>query len=109
MEQIKELDTVIELCCKSQGVKPSDLKTKLKPSKFAFTRQICWAVIKDIFKRKYSLSFLGEYVGLKHDHATVLHACKVIRNERETRKYFDGFYVELVKDCRDKLKNSTVV
>ena len=103
MEQIKELDTVIELCCESQGVKPSDLKTKWKPKEIAFTRQICWAVLKEIFKSKYSLDFLGSYVGLNHDHATVIHACKVISNERII-KYFDAFYIDLVKDCRNKLK-----
>lgn len=49
------------------------------------------------FSKKYtkaSLSSIGSQIG-KRDHATVLHACKTVRNLSETDKVFRGYVEDL--------------
>jgi chromosomal replication initiator protein len=52
-------------------------------------RQICMYLSRNMISPKPSLATVGKYFGNK-DHATVLHACKVIDNYIVTEKIFSN-------------------
>ncbi len=70
------------------------LQSKLRKRDVVQARQLAM-----FFSKKYtnaSLASIGQQIG-KRDHATVLHACKTVKNLSETDKVFRGYVEDLNK------------
>ncbi len=76
------------------------IQSKLRKRDVVQARQLAM-----YFSKKYtnaSLASIGQQIG-KRDHATVLHACKTVKNLSETDKVFKGY----VEDINKKLNVNT--
>lgn len=71
-QTIKSIERVI---CKGEGINPKDLQIRTRATKIKETRQI---VMYFAIEKGVSLSGAGRYYNL--DHATALHAKKVVKN-----------------------------
>lgn len=79
------IDTIIDTVCSHFGLEPSAIHTKSRKRDVVQARQIAMYLAKN--NTDYSASKIGTLIGGK-DHATVLHACKTIRELREVDKTF---------------------
>ena len=79
------IDTIIDTVCSHFGLEPSAIHTKSRKRDVVQARQIAMYLAKN--NTDYSASKIGTLIGGK-DHATVLHACKTIRELREVDKAF---------------------
>ncbi len=87
-----------EIVCKYFNLEQSVIQTQSRKREIVQARQITMYLSK-----KYtdcSFSHIGKIVG-KKDHATVLHACKTIKDQIETSKSFRS----AVEEIEIKLKN----
>ena len=92
------VENILEKVCKHFEVEPASIQTKSRKREVVQVRQIAMYLSK-----KYtdaSTSKIGMVVG-KKDHATVLHACKMVKNLLEVDK---GFRTEL-EEIESSLKN----
>lgn len=92
------VENILEKVCKHFDVEPASIQTKSRKREVVQVRQIAMYLSK-----KYtdsSTSKIGMVVG-KKDHATVLHACKMVKNLLEVDK---GFRTEL-EEIESLLKN----
>ena len=79
------IDSIINTVCAHYGLEPSMIHTKSRKRDVVQARQIAMYLAKN--NTDYSASKIGTLIGGK-DHATVLHACKTIRELREVDKAF---------------------
>ncbi len=79
------IDNIINTVCAHYGLEPSMIHTKSRKRDVVQARQIAMYLAKN--NTDYSASKIGTLIGGK-DHATVLHACKTIRELREVDKAF---------------------
>lgn len=79
------IDNIIETVCEHFGMEPSMIHTKSRKRDVVQARQIAMYLAKN--NTDYSASKIGTLIGGK-DHATVLHACKTIKELREVDKAF---------------------
>jgi len=66
--------------------------------------ELSWTISQE-FKKKWSLADIGIEIGGK-DHATVLHACKTVKNLRETDRRYNHIYNDLEIIIRSKLREN---
>lgn len=90
------IDYIQKVVCDYFKVPIEQVQSKTRKRDIVQARQIAM-----YFSKKYtnaSLASIGSQIG-KRDHATVLHACKTVRNLSETDKVFRGY----VEDLRRKI------
>lgn len=79
------VDDIINCVCKHFGLEASVIYTKSRKREVVQARQIAMFLAKN--NTELSASKIGTLIGNK-DHATVLHACKTIKELREVDKAF---------------------
>ncbi|MCD8042078.1 MAG: chromosomal replication initiator protein DnaA [Tannerellaceae bacterium] len=92
------IQMIQEIVCNYFNLEQSAIQTRSRKREIVQARQITMYLSK-----KYtdcSFSHIGKVVG-KKDHATVLHACKTIKDQIETSKSFRS----AVEEIEGKLKN----
>lgn len=86
------IDYIQRVVCDYFKIPIDDIQSKTRKRDIVQARQLAM-----YFSKKYtkaSLSSIGSQIG-KRDHATVLHACKTVRNLSETDKVFKGYVDDL--------------
>jgi len=86
------IDSIQSIVCDYYHLDPSAIQGKSRKSEISSARQVTMYLAKK--HTGASFSNIGKLVG-KRDHATVLHACKTIRNLLETDKEFRSSVEEL--------------
>jgi chromosomal replication initiation ATPase DnaA len=79
------VDQILEKVCNFYGLKADALQTKTRKREIVQARQVAMYFSKNFTNS--SLSAIGSLIG-QRDHATVLHACKIVKNMRETNTDF---------------------
>ena len=86
------IDYIQRVICDYFKIPIDDIQSKTRKRDIVQARQLAM-----FFAKKYtkaSLSSIGSQIG-KRDHATVLHACKTVKNLSETDKIFRGYVEDL--------------
>ncbi|NLN32446.1 MAG: chromosomal replication initiator protein DnaA [Flavobacteriaceae bacterium] len=86
------IDYIQRLVCDYFKIPFEQIQSKTRKRDVVQARQLAM-----FFAKKYtkaSLSSIGSQIG-KRDHATVLHACKTVKNLSETDKVFRGYVEDL--------------
>lgn len=81
------IDNIQEVVCSQLKLERKLLFSKSRKREIVQARQIAMYLAKK--HTEYSLSRIGEVLGRK-DHATVLHACKTVKNQMDYDKSFSG-------------------
>ncbi|MFV0365463.1 MAG: chromosomal replication initiator protein DnaA [Mangrovibacterium sp.] len=79
------VDYISKVVCDSFGLEVEAIQSKTRKREIVQARQLAMFFSKEMTNQSYSA--IGAQIG-KKDHATVLHACKVIKNLIETDKDF---------------------
>lgn len=88
------IDFIQNIVCEYFKVPVDKMQSKIRKRDIVQARQLAM-----YFAKKYtnaSLAHIGSKIG-NRDHATVLHACKTVRNLSETDKVFKGYLEDLNK------------
>lgn len=91
------IDTIINTVCSHFGLEPSMIHTKSRKRDVVQARQIAMYLAKT--NTDYSASKIGTLIGGK-DHATVLHACKTIRELQEVDKTFKAEVNDIIAELK---------
>ena len=86
------VQSIQEVVCRYFNLEQAAIQTSSRKREIVQARQITMFLAK-----KYtdcSFSHIGKIVG-KKDHATVLHACKTVKDQIETNKTFRATVVEI--------------
>lgn len=98
---------IFELACDYYKQNPTTVSKKTRKREYVQTRQIAMFLSKNLTKE--SLANIGRNIGDK-DHATVLHACKTVKNLIDTDKQVFIDVMEIEKLCYSyvpfEIKNS---
>ena len=84
-KKVVTIDDIIKTVCKHFGLDNATIHTKSRKREVVQARQIAMYLAKS--NTELSTSKIGTMIGNK-DHATVLHACKTIKELREVDKSF---------------------
>lgn len=87
---------IFELACDYYKQNPTTVSKKNRKREYVQTRQIAMFLSKSLTKE--SLAKIGYNIGRK-DHATVLHACKTVKNLIDTDKKVFIDVMEIEKLC----------
>jgi chromosomal replication initiator protein len=79
------VDQIQQKVCDFYGLKPDALQSKTRKREIVQARQVAMYFSKNLTNS--SLSAIGAVIG-RRDHATVLHACKTVKNLKETNTEF---------------------
>ena len=79
------IDNIISTVCKHYDLEPSAIHTKSRKREVVQVRQVAMYLAKK--HTDSSSSKIGQLIGGK-DHATVLHACKIVKDQCEVDKSF---------------------
>jgi chromosomal replication initiator protein len=79
------IDDIVKVVCKHFSLEATAIHSKSRKREVVQARQIAMYFAKSY--TDYSTSKIGTLIGGR-DHATVLHACKIIREQREVDKAF---------------------
>jgi len=93
------IDDIITKVCAHYEIEESAIHNKTRKREVVQVRQLAMYLAK-----KYtdaSSSKIGQYIG-KKDHATVLHACKMIKDQVEVDKAFKAEVEEIEADLHRK-------
>jgi len=82
----------MDIVCKYYNLEQSVIQTNSRKREIVQARQITMFLAKNYTES--SLSYIGKIVG-KRDHATVLHACKTVKDQIETNKSFRSSVEEI--------------
>ncbi len=88
------IDFIQNIVCEYFKVPVDKMQSKIRKRDIVQARQLAM-----YFAKKYtnaSLAHIGSKIG-NRDHATVLHACKTVKNLSETDKVFKGYLEDLNK------------
>lgn len=88
------IDYIQKVVCEYFKIPIEEVQSKTRKRDIVQARQLAM-----YFSKKYtqsSLANIGEKIG-KRDHATVLHACKTVKNLSETDKVFKTYVDDLTK------------
>ena len=99
-QPIAFVETIMQVVAEQRGIEKESIRLKSRKKEIVEARQLCMAFTK-VFTSA-SLAIIGLELGGK-DHATVLHACKTVKNLRETDKGFNGEYESLYSRIGHKL------
>jgi chromosomal replication initiator protein len=86
------IEHIRDIVCDHFGLKIEDMLSKRRDRQLAQARQIAMYLAKNYTQS--SLSTIGATIG-KRDHATVLHACKVVSDLMEMDKSYKGCVEEI--------------
>ena len=92
-----EVIDVLEKVCEHYGVDTSVVNSKGRKREIVQVRQVAMFLAKK--HTEASTSKIGKLIG-KRDHATVLHACKMVSSQMEVDKVFRGELEEIEKLLR---------
>jgi chromosomal replication initiator protein len=95
--KVVTVEQIRNVVCEHFGLKIEDMLSKRRNRELAQARQIAMYLAK--CHTKHSLSSIGEQIG-KRDHATVLHACKVVNDLME----IDKQYRACIQEIQNKIK-----
>lgn len=79
------IDAIIQKVCDYYNIEPNTIHTKSRKHEVVQVRQISMYFAKKYLD--YSTSKIGAFIG-KRDHATVLHACNMVKDQLEVDKNF---------------------
>lgn len=96
----RDIKKICFYVCKQEGLELEQLLNKTRKREIAQTRQMCMSLSKELTKN--SLEVIGFNIGRKA-HATVIHACKTIKNIRDTQPKFNEKYKEYEFYLKDNL------
>jgi len=91
------IEQIRDIVCEHFGLKIEDMLSQRRKRELAQARQIAMYLAK--CHTKHSLSSIGEMIG-KRDHATVLHACKVVTDLMEIDKHYRSCVQEIQKKIK---------
>lgn len=97
-EKALTVEHIQKIVCEYYGLKLPDIKAKKRTRDIAFPRQIAMHLCKTMTHS--SLSDIGRKFGGK-DHSTVIHACKLIEEQRKNDKDFNAKVEYLIKKLRE--------
>jgi len=97
-EKALTVEYIQKIVCDYYGLKLQDIKAKKRTRDIAFPRQIAMYLCKALTHS--SLSDIGRKFGGK-DHSTVIHACKLIEEQRKQDKDLDNKIEYLTKKLRE--------
>lgn len=86
------VDSILDIVCKYFNIESTAIQTNSRKREIVQARQITMYLAK-IYTDK-SFSYIGKIVG-KRDHATVLYACKTVKDQIETNKSFRSSVEEI--------------
>lgn len=92
------IDYIQKTVCEYFKVKLEDIQSKTRKRDVVQARQLAMYFAKQYTKA--SLASIGTQIG-KRDHATVLHACKTVKNLQETDKAFRGYIEDISRKIAD--------
>ena len=92
------IDYIQKTVCEYFKVKIEDIQSKTRKRDVVQARQLAMYFAKQYTKA--SLASIGTQIG-KRDHATVLHACKTVKNLQETDKQFRGYIEDISRKIAD--------
>ncbi len=92
------IDYIQKTVCEYFKVKIEDIQSKTRKRDVVQARQLAMYFAKQYTKA--SLASIGTQIG-KRDHATVLHACKTVKNLQETDKQFRGYIEDISRKISD--------
>lgn len=92
------IDYIQKTVCEYFKVKIEDIQSKTRKRDVVQARQLAMFFAKQYTKA--SLASIGTQIG-KRDHATVLHACKTVKNLQETDKAFRGYIEDISRKIAD--------
>lgn len=92
------IDYIQKTVCEYFKVKMEDIQSKTRKRDVVQARQLAMYFAKQYTKA--SLASIGTQIG-KRDHATVLHACKTVKNLQETDKQFRGYIEDISRKIAD--------
>lgn len=93
------IEDIISKVCEHYDIEESALHTKTRKREIVQVRQIAMYLAKK--HTAYSSSKIGHLIGNK-DHATVLHACKIVKDQVEVDKSFKSSIEEIETELRLK-------
>jgi len=88
------VDTIAEVVCKHFNIKNELIHTASRKREIVQARQVTMYLSKQY--TEMSLTQIGAVIG-KKNHATVLHACKIVKDQIEVDKSFRGDIAEIEK------------
>jgi chromosomal replication initiator protein len=97
-EKALTVEYIQKVVCDYYGLKMQDIKAKKRTRDIAFPRQIAMHLCKLLTHS--SLSDIGRKFGGK-DHSTVIHACKLIEEQRKKDKDLNNKVEYLIKKLRE--------
>jgi chromosomal replication initiator protein len=86
------VESIMDVVCKYYNLEQSAIQTNSRKREIAQARQITMFLAKKYTES--SLSHIGKIVG-KRDHATVVHACKTVKDQIDTNKSFRSSVEEI--------------
>jgi chromosomal replication initiator protein len=97
-EKALTVEYIQKIVCEYYGLKLQDIKAKKRTRDIAFPRQVAMHLCKTLTHS--SLSDIGRKFGGK-DHSTVIHACKLIEEQRKKDREFNNRVEYLIKKLRE--------
>ena len=91
------VNDIVELVCKHYGVPTSTIYTKTRKREVVLARQVSMYLAKK--NTELSAAKIGVMIGNK-DHATVVHACKTIKEQISINKNFSAEVDELQNELK---------
>lgn len=91
------IDNIADAVCKQFNIKPELIHTLSRKREIVQARQVTMYLCK--LYTEMSLAQIGTVIG-KKNHATVLHACKIVRDQIEVDKTFRGQIAEIEKHLK---------
>lgn len=91
------VDSISEVVCKHFNIKTELLQTASRKREIVQARQVAMYLSKQY--TELSLAQIGSFIG-KKNHATVLHACRTVKDQLEVDKSFRDDLEEIVKTLK---------
>ncbi|GHT66395.1 chromosomal replication initiator protein DnaA [Bacteroidia bacterium] len=91
------MDHIYKTVCNYYNVEPDNVQSSTRKREIVQARQVAMYFCKELTNS--SLQLIGSYIGNKN-HATVLHACKTVGNQKET----DRSFRETINSIEKKIK-----
>ena len=91
------VESIIRTVCAHYGLEPSAIQSKSRKRDVVQARQISMFLAKS--HTELSANKIGSLIGGK-DHATVLYACKTVKEQKEVDKVFSAELDEIVRELR---------
>ncbi|WP_321481347.1 chromosomal replication initiator protein DnaA [uncultured Bacteroides sp.] len=93
------VDDIINIVCKHFELTPAMIHTKSRKREVVQVRQVAMYLAKK--HTDYSSSKIGQLIGHK-DHATVLHACKIVKDQCQVDKSFHSEVENIERSLKKK-------